>query len=64
MLEWTESELARRPKGDRAKLKLAVQLRRESTMTLKWIAEQLRMRTGASLLSGRAGKESSVNVWD
>ena len=48
-LGWTETELAKRPKGDRTKLKLAVQLRREIRMTLKWIAGRLRMGTGASL---------------
>jgi hypothetical protein len=48
-LGWTEAELVKRPKGDRAKLKLAVQLRRETTMPLKWIAGRLRMGTGASL---------------
>ena len=48
-LGWTEAELATRRKGDRAKLKLAVQLRAETTMTLKWIAARLKMGTGASL---------------
>ena len=65
----TEAELAKRPKGDGAKLELAVQLRRETPMTLKWIAERLRMGTGASLCNlwserRRKGKESSVNLWD
>ncbi len=46
---WTEAELAKRPKGDGAKLELAIRLRRETTMPLKWIAERLRMGTGASL---------------
>jgi hypothetical protein len=46
---WTEGELARRQKGDRAKVKLAVKLRSERTMTLKWIAARLQMGTGASL---------------
>jgi hypothetical protein len=48
-LGWTEVELAKRSKGDKAKLKLAVQLRSETTMTLKWIAGRLGMGTGASL---------------
>jgi REP element-mobilizing transposase RayT len=48
-LGWTEAELAARQKGDRAKLKLAVKLRAETTMTLQWIAARLRMGTGASL---------------
>ena len=46
---WSEAELATRKKGDEAKLKLAVKLRAETTMTLKWIAARLQMGTGASL---------------
>ena len=48
-LGWTEADLAARRRGDGAKLKLAVKLRTETTMTLKWIAERLQMGTGASL---------------
>jgi len=48
-LGWTEADLAARKKGDRAKVKLAVKLRAETTMTLKWIAARLQMGTGASL---------------
>ena len=48
-LGWTEAELATRQKGDRAKVKLPVKLRVETTMTLKWIAARLQMGTGASL---------------
>jgi len=48
-LGWTEADLATRRKGDAAKLKLAVQLRAETTMTLKWMAARLQMGTGASL---------------
>jgi REP element-mobilizing transposase RayT len=48
-LDWAEVELATHQKGDRAKLKLAVKLRIETTMTLKWIAARLQMGTGASL---------------
>lgn len=47
-LGWTEADLATRQKGDRAKVKLAMQLRTETTMTLKWIAARLQMGTGAS----------------
>ena len=42
-LGWREEDLARRPKGDPAKVALAVRLRAETTMTVKWIAERLRM---------------------
>src|SRR5207247_295694 len=42
---WTEADLRRRRKSDPVKIGLAAQLRRETTMTLKWIAE--RLQTGA-----------------
>jgi REP element-mobilizing transposase RayT len=40
-LEWTEDDLTARAKGDREKVKLAVRLRRETPMTIKWIAQRL-----------------------
>ena len=48
-LGWGERELSSRPKGDPAKLEVAVRLRRETTMTLAWIAEQLEMGTKTHL---------------
>jgi len=42
-LGWTEAELARRRKGDPAKLALAARLRRETTLTMKWIAARLHL---------------------
>jgi len=36
--EWKESELDLRPKGDKVKITMAKRLRKETTMTLKWIA--------------------------
>ena len=36
-LGWTERELCGRAQGDRGKVKLARQLRAETTMTLRWI---------------------------
>jgi REP element-mobilizing transposase RayT len=42
---WRESELSRRRKGDPEKIKIALRLRQETTMTLAWIAETLRMGT-------------------
>ena len=42
-LGWDEEELRRRRKGAKAKVRLAEGLRRETTMSLKWIAERLRM---------------------
>ncbi len=42
---WRETELSRRRKGDPEKIEIASQLRARSTMTLKWIAERLKMGT-------------------
>ncbi|HEU0008640.1 MAG TPA: hypothetical protein VFT34_02380 [Verrucomicrobiae bacterium] len=38
-----EAELSRRPKGDVEKIGMAQGLRRETSVTLKWIAARLRM---------------------
>jgi hypothetical protein len=46
-LGWTEAELAKRAKGDARKIRIARRLRTETTMTLKWIANQLRTGAGA-----------------
>jgi putative transposase len=40
---WDEAELGRRAKGDVQKLAMALRLRAETAMTVKWIAERLRM---------------------
>lgn len=40
---WTEGELARRRKGDPEKVLIAARLRKESAVTLKWIASRLKM---------------------
>ena len=47
-LGWQQSELARRRKSDPAKLALAARLRRETTLTLKAIAERVRLGTSKS----------------
>ena len=44
-LGWAEAELARRKKGDAAKVALARRLRTETAVSLKWIAEKLHMGT-------------------
>ena len=44
-LRWGEEELARRRKGDLKKVQIARRLRSETTMTLKWIAQRLKMGT-------------------
>jgi hypothetical protein len=41
--KWEEANLAKRRKGDPEKVKIALRLRRESIMTLKWIAQRLHM---------------------
>ena len=40
---WTEQDLKQRRKTDPGKVKLALRLRRETVMTLDWIAERLHM---------------------
>ncbi|MBU6410985.1 MAG: transposase [Verrucomicrobiota bacterium] len=40
---WSEEDLRQRRKGDPRKVRLALRLRKETTMTLKWIAERLAM---------------------
>jgi hypothetical protein len=40
-----EADLGTRRKGDPGKVKVARHLRAETTMTLKWIAERLKMGT-------------------
>ena len=42
-LGWREGELAKRLKADPAKVRIARRLRGETTVTLRWIAEYLRM---------------------
>ena len=42
---WKESELERRAKGDAEKLAVAMRLRKETAVTMKWIAARLRMGT-------------------
>ena len=41
----TSSDPETRRKGDRENLKIALRLRAETTVTVKWIAERLRMGT-------------------
>ena len=46
---WKPEDLATRRKGDAEKVAMAGRLRRETTMTLGWIAERLRMGTKTHL---------------
>jgi len=45
----TREQLTGWRKGDKRKVRIALRLRRETTMTLKWMAEQLAMGTCANL---------------
>jgi putative transposase len=44
-LHWKESDLKNSRKGDPKKVRLAARLRKETTVTLKWIAQRLHMGT-------------------
>ena len=46
---WKEADLARRSKTDAAKVALAARLRKETTMTIRQIAERLHMGTRNTL---------------
>jgi REP element-mobilizing transposase RayT len=46
---WTAAELRARAKGDVEKVLMALRLRQETTVTLKWIAEHLAMGTWTSV---------------
>ena len=48
-VDWQEGQLAERRKCDPAKVKLAMRVRAETTMTLKWIAARLHMGTWTNL---------------
>jgi len=56
---WKEGEFQKRAKGDQAKVALAARLRRETTMTLKWVAKRLAMGSWSNvsnLLAARRKK--------
>jgi hypothetical protein len=42
-LGWAEEQLVHRRKGDAEKVRIARRLRAETTMTLAWMAQRLRM---------------------
>jgi hypothetical protein len=48
-LDWGPEELGKRRKGDVEKLRIALRLRKERTMTLAWIARRLEMGTKTHL---------------
>jgi REP element-mobilizing transposase RayT len=53
---WTESSLQGRRKSDPEKVKIALRLRRESIMTLKWIAQRLQMGSWTNVSNCVANK--------
>jgi REP element-mobilizing transposase RayT len=53
---WKETDLMERRKGDPEKVKMAVRLRRETTMTLRWVATKLQMGSW-TYLSNLLGQE-------
>ena len=55
---WKETDLMERRKGDPEKIKMAVRLRRETTMTLRWVATKLQMGSW-TYLSNLLGQERS-----
>jgi REP element-mobilizing transposase RayT len=64
-LKWSERNLEQRPKSDTAKLDLAIRLRRETTLTIRQIAQRLHMGSWKSLnnklyLLGRKWKHNKV----
>jgi len=50
-LGWQEDDLRERRKGDPKKVRIARQLRAETTVTLQWIATRLHMGTGTHVAS-------------
>jgi len=52
---WTEQELETRRKTDAAKVKIALRLRKETVMTLDWIARRLRMGCRHTVAHGLKG---------
>jgi putative transposase len=55
--KWGPSELERRRKGDQEKVRIARRLRMETTMTLNWIAQRLKMGTDGHVANCLRNKE-------
>jgi REP element-mobilizing transposase RayT len=63
-LGWEEKELRSRRKGDSEKVRLARRLRAETTMTLAWVAEQLKMGRWGYVSQLLKRKAQSANIKD
>jgi REP element-mobilizing transposase RayT len=55
--KWGPSELERRRKGDQEKVRIARRLRMETTMTLNWIAQRLKMGADGHVANCLRNKE-------
>ena len=55
---WKESELTLQPKGHKVKVAIAKRLRKETTMTLKWIAQRLQMGSWTYVFNLLASEKS------
>jgi putative transposase len=71
-LGWGAQDLAGRPKGDARKVRIAARLRKETTMTLAWIAQRLHMGAPGHVscllyrnekTDSEGGEENSENKW-
>ena len=63
-LGWQEEDLLRRAKGDARKMAMARRLRKETSVTLKWIAKELRMGSWTYVnrqLNRAKGNHESIN---
>ncbi len=61
---WTLEELARRRKGDPEKVRIAQRLRRETTLSLRWVAEVLHMGSPFTLRNALQAAARSSPVTD
>ena len=55
---WKEPELTLQPKGHKVKIAIAKRLRKETTMTLKWIAQRLQMGSWTYVFNLLASEKS------
>ena len=63
-LGWQAADLALHRKGDAHKVTLAARLRRETTMSLKWIASELHMGSWTYVSNLLAERNKGVNSED
>ncbi len=58
-LGWKEDELGKRAKSDPGKVRLAAQLRQETTLTIGQIAQRLHMGTRNTLATNLQGRKGT-----